>query len=141
VGSAQALFEEPDHTFVGYFIGNPGMNILPCTVSQHLARIAEVDQPVTVPQGLALGPASGIVKMGIRPEFVECLSAQTDGALAATLLSARDMGTHWLVECRLGAHRVAIKQRTQPAARNGETVWLRFPAERTLYYVNDRRVV
>ena len=25
-GSAQALFEAPEHTFVGYFIGNPGMN-------------------------------------------------------------------------------------------------------------------
>jgi ABC-type sugar transport system ATPase subunit len=35
VGSAQVLFEEPEHTFVGYFIGNPGMNLLPCSVSQN----------------------------------------------------------------------------------------------------------
>ena len=27
-----------------------------------------------------------------------------------------------------------------PAAAAGNMVWLRFPAERTLYYVNDKRV-
>ena len=33
VGSAEALFERPAHTFVGHFIGSPGMNFLPavCT--------------------------------------------------------------------------------------------------------------
>jgi glycerol transport system ATP-binding protein len=141
VGTAQALFEEPEHTFVGYFIGNPGMNLLPCTVSQHMARIAEVDQPLAVPKDLPIGMASGVVKLGIRPEFIECLSVQAEGAVAAKLIVARNMGTHWLVECQLGAHRISSKQRTQPAASAGDTVWLRFPQERTLYYVNDRRVV
>jgi glycerol transport system ATP-binding protein len=31
VGSAEALFERPAHTFVGHFIGSPGMNFLPAT--------------------------------------------------------------------------------------------------------------
>lgn len=141
VGSAQALFEEPEHTFVGYFIGNPGMNLLPCTVSQHQAHIAEVAQSLAVPKDLPIGMASGVVTLGIRPEFIECLTAQADGAVEAKLIVARNMGTHWLVECQLGAHRVSSKQRAQPAARTGDTVWLRFPQERTLYYVNDRRVV
>ena len=30
VGTPEALFERPEHTFVGYFIGSPGMNIAPC---------------------------------------------------------------------------------------------------------------
>ena len=28
LGSAEALFERPQHTFVGHFIGSPGMNFL-----------------------------------------------------------------------------------------------------------------
>ena len=28
------LFEKPKHTFVGHFIGSPGMNILPCEINK-----------------------------------------------------------------------------------------------------------
>ncbi|MGD8350493.1 MAG: ABC transporter ATP-binding protein, partial [Gammaproteobacteria bacterium] len=30
VGTPVELFNRPNHTFVGYFIGSPGMNVLPC---------------------------------------------------------------------------------------------------------------
>ena len=30
VGTPVELFERPQHTFVGHFIGSPGMNVLPC---------------------------------------------------------------------------------------------------------------
>ena len=32
VGSPTDLFERPAHTFVGHFIGSPGMNIIPCEI-------------------------------------------------------------------------------------------------------------
>ncbi len=32
VGTPIDLFERPTHTFVGHFIGSPGMNVLPCSV-------------------------------------------------------------------------------------------------------------
>ena len=31
-GTPVELFEKPKHTFVGHFIGSPGMNILPCEI-------------------------------------------------------------------------------------------------------------
>ena len=30
IGTPVELFEKPKHTFVGHFIGSPGMNLLPC---------------------------------------------------------------------------------------------------------------
>ena len=33
IGSPVELFERPRHTFVGHFIGSPGMNVLPCEVA------------------------------------------------------------------------------------------------------------
>ena len=38
-GTPAELFDKPAHTFVGYFIGSPGMNIVPAEVSGREARI------------------------------------------------------------------------------------------------------
>jgi glycerol transport system ATP-binding protein len=50
------------------------------------------------------------------------------------------MGTHWLIEAELGNHRIACKQRALHTVNTGDAVWMKLPAERTLYYLNDRRV-
>ena len=39
-GTPEELFEQPAHTFVGYFIGSPGMNIVPAEVRGREARSA-----------------------------------------------------------------------------------------------------
>ena len=32
IGTPAELFEKPSHTFVGYFIGSPGMNLMPAEI-------------------------------------------------------------------------------------------------------------
>ena len=39
IGSPQDLFENPEHRFVGYFIGSPGMNFLDCTLEGKVAQL------------------------------------------------------------------------------------------------------
>ncbi|TIN11290.1 MAG: ABC transporter ATP-binding protein, partial [Mesorhizobium sp.] len=39
IGSPAELFERPKHTFVGYFIGSPGMNVMPVAVEGRSARL------------------------------------------------------------------------------------------------------
>ena len=39
LGTPQELFERPAHRFVGYFIGSPGMNFLPCRLDGDGVRI------------------------------------------------------------------------------------------------------
>ena len=41
-GTPAELFDKPVHTFVGYFIGSPGMNIIPAQVGGHTARIDDL---------------------------------------------------------------------------------------------------
>ena len=137
-GSAQALFEQPAHTFVGYFIGNPGMNLLACTVRDGCAHIDGTSIVLSEPAKAAMQHAEGKITLGIRPEFVECTAAAQAGALPATVVAMRNMGTHFLGEFKLGAHTVAAKLQNATAAP-GAAVWLRFPPQRTLYYVNDKR--
>src|ERR1700759_2525212 len=39
IGTPDDLFERPEHTFVGYFIGSPGMNLMPAKVSGSRALV------------------------------------------------------------------------------------------------------
>ncbi|WP_019139929.1 ABC transporter ATP-binding protein [Noviherbaspirillum massiliense] len=141
VGTAQELFEAPAHTFVGYFIGNPGMNLLPCTVQDGMARIAGAAPiALSLEAKAALTGAGGKLTLGIRPEFVECLASQQADAVEAAVLALRDLGVYQLGEFRIGSQTVVAKIRSPVQAAAGAPAWLRFPPERTLYYLNDQRV-
>ncbi len=137
IGSAQQLFEAPAHTFVGYFIGNPGMNLITAAFSADGVRIPGVNEFLPVRRGLRMGET---LTLGIRPEFVECVPAGTSGSLPAQVIAARNMGTHWLVDCQLGEHRIAAKQRALHPVHAGDAIGVRLPDERILYYVSERRV-
>src|SRR4051812_33294971 len=54
LGTPQALFEKPEHRFVGYFIGSPGMNFLPCRADGSTLRIEGTELAI----GAGLGAGS-----------------------------------------------------------------------------------
>jgi glycerol transport system ATP-binding protein len=45
IGTPEELFETPEHTFVGYFIGSPGMNLLDAKVEGSAAQ-SPVDRSI-----------------------------------------------------------------------------------------------
>ncbi|WP_108663550.1 ABC transporter ATP-binding protein [Acuticoccus kandeliae] len=67
VGSPEELFARPRHTFVGYFIGSPGMNVLPVTVDGATAHLG--DERIALPAPVA-APRGARIELGVRPEFV-----------------------------------------------------------------------
>ncbi|MFT7593425.1 MAG: glycerol transport system ATP-binding protein [Paracoccaceae bacterium] len=91
MGTPQELFEKPAHTFVGYFIGSPGMNVLDATVTGNVAVIDGAE----IPLGAAYAPMSGKVQIGVRPEFTR-LSAGNDG-LKVKIRRVEDVGRHKIV--------------------------------------------
>src|SRR5262249_44331972 len=46
IGPPEDLFERPSHTFVGYFIGSPGMNVIPTTLDGANMRLGEYVAPL-----------------------------------------------------------------------------------------------
>ena len=69
-GTPAELFDKPAHTFVGYFIGSPGMNILPAEVRR--PRGAD-RRPCRSRSNRSYDglPAGAKIEIGVRPEFVD----------------------------------------------------------------------
>ena len=68
-GTPEELFERPAHTFVGHFIGSPGMNVLPCRVDGGTAFIE--NEAVKLLRTYPALPRGQRIELGIRPEFVQ----------------------------------------------------------------------
>ncbi|SFI70537.1 carbohydrate ABC transporter ATP-binding protein, CUT1 family [Phyllobacterium sp. CL33Tsu] len=100
IGTPEELFERPKHTFVGYFIGSPGMNVMPVEIESGAARIGE--HQIQLPSPSA--PIAGKVELGIRPEYVRL------GRLGMPVKIAKveDIGRHKIVRTRLGTQEIAV---------------------------------
>ncbi|MBO9467094.1 ABC transporter ATP-binding protein [Tropicibacter sp. R15_0] len=128
IGTPVELFERPAHTFVGHFIGSPGMNVLPCEVSAGQALLG--GQPVAL-EGPIQGEAKGQTEIGVRPEFVSL--AET--GLPATVTKVSDLGRHMVVEVDLNGTTVsAVINGTPP--EKGAQVHLQFRPDQTRLYVD-----
>jgi glycerol transport system ATP-binding protein len=98
IGTPQELFEEPAHTFVGYFIGSPGMNVLPAVVEGCKAQIG--DSAITLACKYPKFTSEKKVEVGIRPEF---LRVGTGGqGLKVNVLRIEDAGSRRIVRAELG---------------------------------------
>jgi glycerol transport system ATP-binding protein len=135
LGTPQELFERPEHRFVGYFIGSPGMNFIPCTRNGGGVRIDGTDIELAI-DGAA---APGRLELGIRPEFVELSQVATDATLPAKVTRVEDLGNFKLVTARLADHELKVKLgdgREVP----GETAHLGFPRRWSRLYADGRLV-
>ena len=94
VGTPVELFEHPRHTFVGHFIGSPGMNVLPCDVSDGSVIFADTAVATATPP--ASTSINGRLEIGVRPEFVHF---DTEG-IAVEIVKVDDLGRVQIVETR-----------------------------------------
>ena len=98
MGTPEELFETPAHTFVGYFIGSPGMNLFDAKVAGSSALV----QGAEVALGASYGPLKGRVQIGIRPEYVTF----GETGLPVTVRRVEDVGRHRIVRAELGGQAV-----------------------------------
>ncbi|MDZ7853059.1 MAG: ABC transporter ATP-binding protein [Halomonas sp.] len=139
-GTPRELFEKPNHTFVGYFIGSPGMNFLAVTTRD--GKVMAGDTQLTVGNNVrdAVGNArSTNIKLGIRPEFIEVHADPVEDGMEARVEHAQDLGTYSIVYLKLG--NIALKARIEEDQNTPSgKAWLRFPDERLGLYVDEFRV-
>jgi len=138
IGTPEQLFERPAHTFVGHFIGSPGMNVFSCKPESD--RLHFDGGSLAAPERrLSALPRSAHLKIGIRPHAVKLVSSSSAGALQGKVVDVEDLGTHRIVELAMGATRIKARLRDDEPVPLDET-GIMLPQRDTLIYANDRLV-
>lgn len=104
LGTPEELFETPAHTFVGYFIGSPGMNFLDAKVAGNRATLASGS---VVDLGADHGTPSGRVQIGIRPEHAVLTAGE---GLPVAIRRVEDVGRHRILRAELEGQAFNIVQ-------------------------------
>jgi len=137
MGAPDALFERPAHTFVGHFIGSPGMNFLPARFAGGSVEIGGHRLPV----GAAHAQPDGELRLGIRPEYLALAASDDVGALPATVVQVQDIGTYFMLTCRAGEHVLKLRLAPdQPIPRAGAAVRLQVLGSHSCFYKNEELV-
>ena len=125
IGTPVELFERPQHTFVGHFIGSPGMNVLPAV--ENAGQVTFEGQNVAL-EGAVSG-SGGQTQIGIRPEFVSL----SNNGIEARVRKVSDVGRHSVIEAMVGDTPVkAVVEGDAP--EQGAAVHLAFRQDQTRLY-------
>ena len=125
IGTPVELFERPAHTFVGHFIGSPGMNVLAAEMRDGGAFVnghhIELEGAITLQAGTS--------QVGIRPEFVKI----GETGLPATVKKVSDVGRHCVIEAMVGD--ISVKAVTEgDIPQQGAAIHLQFQQNQTRLY-------
>jgi glycerol transport system ATP-binding protein len=146
-GTPQELFFRPAHTYVGYFIGSPGMNFLPCQIDdadQDHARVAGHRVALPHPLVRALGALQkpgnegGALELGIRPEHVALATPESKDSLPVRVDHVEDHGRFHIASARLDA--LPLKIKLHDEVRAGQDLRISLPPARLCLYRNSQLV-
>ena len=139
IGTPQELVESPEHTFVGYFIGSPGMNFLDCKVDDN--RIAINGAKIDMVQNLK-DPKSfeqSRLQLGIRPIHVELTSQQVRNSAPVKIKSIEDLGSHRIVTLKL--YNVTLHAKLpEGVSIPSSDAWAVFPPQWIRLYADGRLI-
>lgn len=135
-GSPVDLHQQPAAPFVGYFIGSPGMNLFDATVDNIQLKAADFSLALSENQARDLSGTP--IRIGIRPEFVAVHDTQSPDAFQCNVEAVHLTGQSKILE--LAGAGLTFKARVDETrmVQEGDTVWVEFPQDQTMIYVNDR---
>ena len=129
IGTPQELFERPQHTFVGYFIGSPGMNVISADITGKVANV----HGTSLALNRGYNDLNGKVEIGVRPEFV----ALTKGdGLPVNVRRVEDVGRHKIVRADLFGNEINILAR-EDMEISPDMNRVTFDPQHVNVYVND----
>jgi glycerol transport system ATP-binding protein len=101
IGTPAELFETPRHTFVGYFIGSPGMNVIPAKLDGSSVTLGNQRLDIASAPTAAQGDR---IELGIRPEFIR-LGRE---GMPVTIRRIEDIGRRKIVRADFEGQPIAI---------------------------------
>ncbi len=127
-GTPQELFEQPEHKFVGYFIGSPGMNYVPCTVTDNSACFGNIAVPISRELAGKVAKIGKKLELGIRPLYLKLTQERVTDSFPARIKNVEDQGNHKIVTIDLeGLQLKARLPEEEPVP--SQTAFVHFPRE------------
>ena len=102
IGTPIDLFERPQHTFVGHFIGSPGMNLLPCSIVNGVPHFDGL--PVETSGRPNIPADARKIEIGVRPEFIRF----ADAGIPVRIVKVSDAGRFNIVETKHGDTSISL---------------------------------
>ena len=138
-GTAEALFERPAHTFVGHFIGSPGMNFLPARLDADTLVVAGVPMPGALPpERLRALRDAGDFRLGIRPEYVTLAPRGTPGTIETDAVRVQNLGTSLMATVLVGG--TPVRARLPEDAHTDGALTLSLVNDHTRFYRNEELI-
>tara|TARA_X000000368_G_C23023078_1_gene708915 strand:- start:62 stop:1135 length:1074 start_codon:yes stop_codon:yes gene_type:complete len=136
-GSPKDLFERPQTTFVGYFIGSPAMNLYECvaTASNQIvigSNNFKVQSQINDIQSKNL-------KLGIRSEYITIENSSGLNTIEANVNEVEDFGNYKLITASQGSLKIKAKVKRETDVPS-EKIFLKFPAEHCCVYENNKLI-
>jgi glycerol transport system ATP-binding protein len=136
-GTPRELFERPRHTFVGYFIGSPGMNLIEVQPQPGGVGFGDVRLPLSEALQKRIGETSwSSLKVGIRPEFIHVWDGPYDDALCAEVSYVEDLGTYKILTLTLAGQSLKVRIQEDKPVPHGQA-WISFPSQWLMVYADD----
>jgi glycerol transport system ATP-binding protein len=126
IGTPQELFENPSHRFVGYFIGSPGMNFLPCTIEGNKAMVGDIAIRLDDKTAALGAAAKGKIELGIRPLYLEIHHKKVKESVPTIVKSIEDQGNYKIITVVLGDNNILRARLPEGKPAPSEKAWLRF---------------
>jgi glycerol transport system ATP-binding protein len=132
-GTPAELFDKPAHTFVGYFIGSPGMNIVAAEVKGRAARID--GHTIGLDRSYDHLPSGAKIEIGVRPEFVD-IALPAPGLLSANIERIDDLGRVRFARVRIGETKFAARVPSRFSVQ-GDVAGLKFDSAHVHVYADS----
>lgn len=136
-GTPKDLFERPNTTFVGYFIGSPAMNLFETeVVSQSEVKIGSVKIKTSTDLSKIKNKK---IKLGIRSEFIDVIEKEGENTVKAKVKKIEDFGNFKLLTAVAENFIIKSKIDREKPITEGE-INLHIPPEKCCVYENEKLI-
>jgi len=139
IGTPQELFEKPEHKFVGYFIGSPGMNFMECSLEGQTVHFNGVRIPLAQETLDKVRKVDGQLEVGIRPMHLQVHPYEVEGGTEARVTMIEDQGTFKIMTLKLNGQTLRARL-SEGKSVPQDKAWLAFPLQWTRLFAGGRLV-
>lgn len=133
-GTPQDLYDLPQTTYVGYFVGSPAMNFIKCNIDD--GKLHTAGGAIAVPPGIAIPAAAKKLHLGIRPSHVKLEASHCNQAIRAKVQRVQEFGSYRVVTVAVKDEILRLKLAPGTEVPATDT-WVVLPEDRICIYADD----